>query len=122
MIKKDFKKYFPILKKGDVVYLDSAATNLKPNSVIKGISDYYKKYSVNSHSFLFGNMHSIVSQKIIEARNVIARKINSDLEEIIFVPSATYALNILAISLKDIVLEGDEILLTELEHSSNFFP
>ncbi|CAJ0747006.1 12910_t:CDS:2 [Entrophospora sp. SA101] len=79
----DWRKEFPIFKKQKgLIYFDSAATSLKPQTVIRAINDYNQKYSLNSHK-------------------IIAQKINGQAEEISFLPSTTHALNILALSLKD---------------------
>ncbi|CAG8791958.1 26591_t:CDS:2, partial [Racocetra persica] len=83
----------------------SAATSLKPKTVIKAINDYNQNYSINSHS---------------ENSSPLFKK--SREEEIVFLPSTTYALNILALSLKCNLQAGDRICLTHLEHSANLHP
>ncbi|CAH1756406.1 3321_t:CDS:2 [Entrophospora sp. SA101] len=99
------------------VYLDSAATSLKPNSVIQAVRDYYEKYSINSHSSGSNRLAQEVQSTIQQTRQLIAQKINARPEEIIFLPSTTYALNILALSLKNHLEKGDKIFLTHLEHT-----
>jgi cysteine desulfurase/selenocysteine lyase len=103
------------------VYLDSAATSLKSVSVIQAITNYYEKFSINSHSEGSGLLAQKVRQTISQTRQLIAEKIGADPEEIIFLPSTTYSLNILALSLKNYLEKDDKIFLTHLEHSSNCY-
>lgn len=105
-----------------MVYLDSAATSLKPKAVIQAINDYNQKYSINSHSESSSHLFKKVWTTIQETRRIIAEKIKGQAEEISFLPSATYSLNILALSLKNRLQKGDRICLTRLEHSSNLHP
>lgn len=122
-MKREIRKLFPFFtQQKNLIYLDSAATGLKPNVVIQGISKYYKKYSVNSHSEGNDLLSNKVRITIQQTRKLIARKINANEEEIIFSPSTTYSLNILALSLKNCLEKGDKIFLTHLEHSSNCYP
>ena len=106
----------------NLVYLDSAGTSLKPKIVIQAINDYYEKYSINNHSEGSNPLFSEVWTTIQQTREIIAKKINAETEEIIFLPSTTYSLNILALSLKNYLEERDKIALTHLEHSSNCYP
>ena len=118
-----FRSFFPIFaKQKNLVYLDSAATSLKPQIVIQAINDYYQKFSVNSHSESNNILFNRVEEIIQKTRELVARKIKGLVDEIIFFSSATYALNILALSLKNHLEKGDKIYLTYLEHSSNFYP
>src|SRR4051794_14718685 len=95
------RKIFPIFaKQKNFVYLDSAGTTLKPNNVIQAIKDYYEKYSINNHSEGNNLLANKVRKTIHETREIIAKRINGEVEEIIFLPSATYSLNILSLSLK----------------------
>src|SRR6185436_14266113 len=116
------RQLFPFFtQQKNLVYLDSAATSLKPISVIQEITNYYEKFSINSHSEGSGLLAQKVRQTISQARQLIAEKINADPEEIIFLPSTTYSLNILALSLKNYLSKKDKIFLTHLEHSSNCY-
>src|SRR6185437_16839605 len=117
------RQLFPLFThQNKLVYLDSAATSLKPLSVIQAISSYYEKYSINSHSEGNNSLSNEVRNTIQQTRQLIAQKINARVEEIIFLPSTTYSLNILALSLKSYLEKGDKIFLTHLEHSSNCHP
>ena len=114
---------FPIFKEQKkIVYLDNAATNLKPQIVIQSLNDYNQKSSINSHSETSSPLFKQVWNVICQAREIIAQKIKVQTSEIIFLPSATYALNILVLSLQEQLKEGDKIFLTYLEHSSNLYP
>jgi len=120
---KNIRKFFPIFsQQKKLVYLDSAGTSFKPFSVIRAIQDYYQSYSINTHSEGSNFLTQKVQAAVQQTRQLIAEKINGAAEEIIFLPSATYALNILALSLKKFCRWGNKILLTTLEHSSNCYP
>ena len=117
---KKIRQFFPLLtNQKNLVYLDSAATSLKPLSVVRAISSYYEKYSINNHSEGNNYLSNEVRNTIQRTRRLVAQKINAQTEEIIFFPSATYSLNILALSLKNRLKKEDKIFLTYLEHSSN---
>lgn len=115
-IRKDFEQ----LKEGNI-YLDTAATALKPNVVINAIKEYYIKFNGNSHSkmSIYGDK---TSELIENTRNIVARYINSNKKNIIFTKSATESLNTCIFGIEDIVKEDDEILLTILEHHANIVP
>lgn len=118
-----FRKLFPIFShQKNLIYLDSAGTTLKTNSVIEGIRDYYEKFSINDHSAGNNLLANKTRATVQETRQIIAQKINGEIEEIIFLPSTTYSLNILALSLKNFLEKEDKVFLTHLEHSSNCYP
>src|SRR5690349_16328888 len=117
------RQLFPLLVHyKNLVYLDGAATSLKPFGVIQSINDYYEKYSINSHSESNHYLSNEVRNTIQQTRQLIAQKINAQIEEIIFLPSTTYSLNILALSLKGYLERASKIFITHLEHSSNCYP
>ena len=123
LINEEIRELFPIFKhRPNLVYLDSAATALKPFSVIQAVEDYYQRYSINTHSEGSGFLAQKVQITIQQTRQLVAQRINAKSEEVIFFPSATYAFNILALALKNYCQKGDKILLTHLEHSSNCYP
>lgn len=116
------KQDFPWFKKNpNVVYLDSAATTLKPDSVIQAVVDYYENQSTNPHNgdskFAY-NSHIIMD----EARENIADFIGAFKEEIIFTSGATESLNLIANGLKKFLKKDDEVVLTYAEHASNLLP
>lgn len=117
------KKLFPTLKiNKQNVYLDNAATSLKIKGVIKSTVDYYKKFSLNPHSFSNNNFHFELKKSIDETRFFVSKWINCEYEEVIFTPSTTYSLNLLSLSFSQILNKKDSIFITKLEHSSNVYP
>ena len=117
---------FPILKEKmnehPLVYLDSAATSLKPISVINSIEYYNSKKSSNVHRGVY-----MLSQEVTllyeQSREKVAKFINADEREIVFTKGATESLNIIANSYGLANLKkDDEIITSELEHHSSFLP
>lgn len=121
------REQFPVLHQQvngrDLVYFDNAATTQKPVSVINALIDYYKGYNANIHR----GIHTLAEKatKAFEATRSTAKNfINaSSEEEIIFVRGVTEAINLVATSYgRTFVQEGDEILISGLEHHSNIVP
>ncbi len=108
---------FPVLKTG-VIYLDSAATSLKPKATIDALNNYYSNYSFSSHN----NAVSIINQKIDQTRSNMADYLNVSEKEIVFTSGATEGLNIIANGLTKNLKPKDEIILNKLEHASNVLP
>ena len=105
-----------------LVYLDNAATTQKPKQVIDAISDYYSNYNANIHR----SVH-LLAEEATEAfegvRSKLRRFVNARYEEeLIFTRNATEALNIAANSTTSPLSCGDKIVVTEMEHHSNFVP
>lgn len=125
---EEIRKDFPLLSvkvrdKYPLVYLDNAATTQKPNCVIEAVSDYYKNTNSNVHR----GVHYLSSKATEEfelARQRVKDYINADKrEEIVFTRGTTESLNLLADSLSYSFLhEGDEVIVTEMEHHSNIVP
>ena len=118
----DFKKDFPILNSG-IVYLDNAATTLKPISVVKEIDDYYLKYPANSGRSDY-DISRIVDDKLNEVREKVKSFINANKkEEIVFTSGTTESLNIIIKGFfKDYLKSGDEVLTTKAEHAALILP
>lgn len=120
------KSDFPMLNKQNenmpLVYLDSAATSLKPQIVIDSISKYYENYGATVHRGVYELSHR--ATKIYdETRKKIAKHINTNSNQIIFTKNATDSLNLVANSFGALhISEGDEILVTEFEHHANYLP
>lgn len=118
---------FPILSRKvydkPLVYLDNAATTQKPRCVIDAISEEYLSVNANVHR----GVH-FLSQQATElhekAREEVRRFINArSTDEIIFTRGTTESLNLMATSYGEAFLhEGDEVILTEMEHHSNIVP
>jgi cysteine desulfurase/selenocysteine lyase len=115
------KSDFPTIKEG-ITYLDSGASSLKPTSVIEAMDTYYKDYGVNIHRGVYGLSYQ-ATDKYEESRQNIADYINALFEEVVFTRGASSALNLVASSygLAN-VEEGDEIIVSELEHHSSVLP
>lgn len=127
MISKEIKSYFPILNQEinghPLVYLDSAATSQKPVQVIEALKHYYEFDNSNVHR----GVHTLgnrATEKYEGAREKVQKFINaSSTEEIIFLRGTTTALNLVAQSYgRANVEEGDEIVITYMEHHSNIIP
>ena len=118
---------FPILHQEvhghPLVYLDNAASSQKPLRVIEAIDDYYRRYNANVHR----GIHKLSEEATTayeEARKKVARFINArSPKEVIFTRNTTESINLVAYSWgRANIREGDEILLTEMEHHSNLVP
>ena len=118
---------FPILSESvhgrQLVYLDNAATTQKPQMVIDAIAEAYSHWNANVHRGVH-HLSQVATQKHEEAREKVAQLIHAQSsEEIIFTKGTTDSLNMLARSLGDAMLhEGDEIIVSQLEHHSNIVP
>ena len=118
---------FPILQRKingqPLVYLDSAATSLTPNPVVKAMAGYYREYNANIHR----GIHTLAEEanKAYEqVRAQVSQLIGAGSSaEIIFVRNTTEAINLVATSwAMEQVGPGDEILITEMEHHANLIP
>ena len=122
-IKKEFPIYNTKVNNNDLVYLDSANSSQKPKVVIDRVNDFYTKE--------FSNVGRSVHYLAVAATNLyentrssIQKYINAkDKNEIVFTKGATEAINLVANTFgQKFLKEGDEILITELEHHSNYVP
>lgn len=122
----DIRHQFPTLHQKvngyPLVYLDNGATTHKPQVVIDAISQYYEKLNSNIHR----GVH-FLSQKATDAyeasRETIRRHLNAQyLHEIIFTKGNTEAINLVANGFGQILQNGDEILVSAMEHHSNIVP
>ena len=124
---ENIKKEFPIFKQKingkPLVYLDSANSSQKPKSVIDRISSFYE----TEFSNVGRSVHSLAvkaTNRFENTRDRVQKYLNAKhREEIIFTKGATEAINLVASSFgKKFINSGDEILITELEHHSNYVP
>jgi cysteine desulfurase/selenocysteine lyase len=123
---RDVRSDFPLLGRSldgkPLVYLDSAATSQKPRVVLEALRRYYEEYNANVHRGLY----RIAEQATLayeEARAKVARFLGARPEEVVFTRGTTESVNLVAYAYGDaFVQEGDEILLTEMEHHSNLVP
>lgn len=119
----NLKKEFPVFDAhSDLCYLDSAASSLKPNSVIKKMDYYYNNLGCNVHRGVYELSYE-ATDMYEEARAKVARFINSRFEEVVFTRGASQALNLVALSYgMHNINEGDEVITSELEHHSSHMP
>jgi cysteine desulfurase / selenocysteine lyase len=118
------RREFPIFANNpDLVFLDSAASAQKPRSVIDGIAEYYRTDYANVHRGVY-RLSARSTELYEEARDKVRRFLNAaDRREIVFVRNTTEAINLVAQSWGPAFLrEGDEVLISELEHHSNIVP
>ena len=122
-IKKEFPIFNNKVQNNDLVYLDSANSSQKPQKVINRIYDFYTKE--------FSNVGRSVHYLAVAATNFyektrtsVQKYINAEsADEIVFTKGATEAINLVANTFgQKFLKEGDEVLLTELEHHSNYVP
>ncbi|MDW0110983.1 cysteine desulfurase [Sporosarcina aquimarina] len=127
MLNSDIRNDFPILDQEingyPLVYLDSAATSQKPRQVIEAMEHYYKNDNANVHR----GVHTLgnrATEGYEGARETVRKFLNaSSAEEIVFTRGTTTALNLVAQSYgRANVGEGDEIIITYMEHHSNIIP
>lgn len=115
------KDEFPIYEfNKDLIYLDTAASSLKPRKVIDAVSFYYSHYGVNIHRGVY-NLSFEATKMYENARANIALFINADVDEVIFTRGTTESINMIS-NFFTCLEEGDEIITSELEHHSNFLP
>jgi cysteine desulfurase/selenocysteine lyase len=124
---QQIRKDFPILKQEvhgrPLVYLDNAATSQKPQAVIDAIDHYYKEQNANIHRGVHF-LSQLATREYEEARVKIQRFINAaESHEVIFTRGTTESINLVANSFgRKFVREGDEIIISAMEHHSNIVP
>ncbi|NNM23622.1 MAG: cysteine desulfurase [Flavobacteriaceae bacterium] len=120
------RKDFPILSREvnghRLVYLDNAATSQKPQAVIDCIVDYYSRYNANIHR----GVHSL-SQEATDAYESARKKIRDHFnikhsEEVILTSGTTHGINLVAHGFGTLLSQGDEVLVSAMEHHSNIVP
>jgi cysteine desulfurase / selenocysteine lyase len=120
------RKDFPILKREvngyPLIYMDNAATSQTPQQVIDAIVDYYSNYNSNIHR----GVHTL-SQEATDKYEAARKKVQDHFNaahsyEIIFTPGTTHGINLVASGFASLLKEGDEILVSALEHHSNIVP
>ena len=122
-IREDFEILGSTMNGKPLVYLDSAATALKPVAVLEAMDKYHTTSSANVHRGVY-RISNDATEMYEGARKTVAQFINAASEgEIVFTKGATSALNLVAMSYGLHHLKpGDEILTSELEHHSSFLP
>jgi cysteine desulfurase/selenocysteine lyase len=123
---ESIRKDFPILSREvngkPLVYFDNAATSQTPQQVIDAIVDYYTRYNANIHR----GVHTL-SQEATDAYEQARVKVQKHFNaaqsyEIIFTSGTTHAINLVASGFSSLLKEGEEIIVSALEHHSNIVP
>ncbi len=120
------RKQFPTLKQTvygkPLIYLDNGATSQKPQMVIDAIDRYYSKENSNIHRGVhFLSQHATTLYE--DARTTIQKYINApSSDEVIFTSGTTGGINLVAFSFGELLNEGDEIIISAMEHHSNIVP
>ncbi len=117
---------FPIFKRftngKPLVYLDSTATSLKPQSVVDAIHEYYTSYSANIFRGIY-KISEVATARYEGARGKVAAFIGAKPAEIVFTRNTTESISLVYYSWAKVQLSaGDEIVVTVMEHHSNFVP
>ena len=121
------RKDFPILNTEvsgkKYVYFDNAATGYKPLKVLKAVEEIYTTYNGNPHRGAH-HMSSVTTQQFEAVRDKVKDFINAaHREEIIFTKGTTESINLVAYSFGEAFInEGDEVIITEMEHHANIVP
>jgi len=121
---ENLKQRFPVFEKNkNLVFLDNAASALKVDSMIKAVSECYSYEYANIHRGIY-ELSSNLTKRYEDARTSVSKFINSSsFENIIFTKSATEGINLVSSCLSDNYFnDGDEVLLTTLEHHANLVP
>lgn len=122
--KDTIRKQFPLLMANPTLhYLDSAATSLKPQCVLDTMNEYYTQYSANVHRGLY-DLSERATKAYEDAREIVGQFLNAkSSREIIFTSGTTHSINLVAQAWgRQNIRQGDEIVVTTLEHHSNLVP
>jgi len=122
----DLRSDFPVLDREvngkRLVYLDSAATSQKPRPVIEAVEEYYRRHNANIHRGVY-SLAREATELFESARERVAAFAGWDTPDTIFTKNATEAINLVAYAWgRENVGEGDEVLVTHMEHHSNIVP
>lgn len=113
---------FPMFKNNpDLVYLDSAATSLKPQCVIDAVVDFYTKHTSNVHRGDY-DIAAMNDRLYDDTRKSIAKLIHCEPSEVVYTHNVSHSLNQIAFGLKNQLTKEDTVLLTYAEHASNLLP
>lgn len=123
---QQIRKKFPILDREvngqPLIYFDNGATTQKPKEVLDVLNHYYEYYNANVHRGIH-TLSQEATDKMEESRRKVQAFVNAKHEhEIIFTRGTTEAINLVASSFGELLVEGDEILITQIEHHSNIVP
>ena len=112
---------FPMLLE-NIVYFDNGATTLKPRSVVESMDKYYLEHTSNIHRGDY--KAAVITNNLYDnVRNIVARFVNCDKNEVIYTSGATMSINMVVFGyMKKHLKSGDEIILSKAEHASNVLP
>ena len=122
----EIRTQFPILSQQvngkPLVYFDNAATSQKPQVVIDAISKYYSEYNANIHRGVH-SLSQIATDAYEKSRATIQKHLNAKhAREIIFTSGTTQAINLVAHGFGKLLKDGDQVMISALEHHSNIVP
>jgi len=125
-MKKNIRNDFPIFKQKinghDLIYFDNAATTQKPQQVLDALINFYTTTNANIARTIC-TMGEQATQMYEDARAKVAKFIGADPTEIVFTRNSTEGINLIASTWGECDIEdGDEILITQMEHHSNIVP
>ena len=125
---KEIRKQFPMLDPNKkmqghkLVFLDNASTTFKPQCVIDAMNEYYTQCTANAHRGDYDLMYT-VDKRVRDTREVVAKFVNCEVNEVVFTAGDTMSLNMVAYGYGFTHLKkGDQILMSEGEHASNLLP
>ena len=122
----DLRKEFPILSRNvygrPLVYLDNTATSQTPRRVVEAIDDMYYQHKANVHRGVFSISQESTSMMEATRERVRAYINAASTHEIVFTRGTTEAINLVASSFGSFLENGDEIILTVMEHHANIVP
>ncbi|BDZ70010.1 aminotransferase class V-fold PLP-dependent enzyme [Methanobacterium petrolearium] len=113
----DVRRDIPLLD--EIIYLDAASTTPTPRPVVKAMCDYFYNYNVNTGRGAY-RLALRATQELDNAREIIAKFVKSDPNEIIFTKNTTEAINIVAHGIE--FQKGENIVVPNIEHHSNLVP
>ena len=119
----EFRKDFPLLSSNDIIYFDNAATSQRPGCVLDAINKFYSEHNANPLRGVY-KLSVEATEDYENAREKVAKFLNAaSKEEIVFTRNASESLNLIAYSYGlNNIKEGDEIVVSILEHHSNMLP
>jgi cysteine desulfurase/selenocysteine lyase len=122
-IRNDFPILSTLMNDKPLVYLDNAATSQKPSAVIEAVENFYKTGNSNIHRGVF-RLSEEATARYEATRKDFAQFISAEKEsEVVFVKGVTEAINLIAYGFSQSILkEGEEILISEMEHHANIVP
>src|SRR5690606_5755077 len=121
-IREDFPALRQLVYNKNLIYFDNGATSQKPQYVLDAINTYYSKTNANIHRGVH-HLSQKATSEYENSRKFIANYIHAkSSNEIIFTKGTTDAINLVAWSFGETLSEGDEIIISAMEHHSNIVP